>query len=233
MSKKICLLCMVLILCLSGCGKQKPVFEEGVVMHLNDGDVTMNEFLLYASSIVRECEEVYGEDVWQQEVTLENGDEFSFADYTKIQIVEQIRMTHLLAEQAESYGVSLSEEEQAVISDDAEAYYRALLENGVDTGEMSFPLILSVYEQCALAEKVFQAMTADLAFVDGLSEEEIAAGRMDAFSAAYQKLSKEYYPDWDIYQYADMDSIFALIFDEDTELNVSDIQLEGEVEEVE
>ncbi len=130
-------------------------FTEDIAFFINQEEsVSMGEFLLYAASITQSMEQTYGIDVWKETVTLNNGSKISYEELTKRQIVEQIRMTRLLCEKADEYGITLSEKEQKSISTDAKTYLESINKYNVGEKGIDLSTVLKVYKDNALAEKV-------------------------------------------------------------------------------
>lgn len=73
----------------------------------------------------------------------------------KEEIAESIRIVKVLCAAGEKYGISLSEEEEAVLKDSADSYYDALMENGVDGSFLTSAVTNRYVREQYLSEKVY------------------------------------------------------------------------------
>ena len=172
-------------------------FPSNIVMYINKEDpVTIGEYLIYAASISQEATEVYGDDVWSQVVEVNNGDYVTFEEYTKQEICEQIKLTHLLAAAAVNYNIELSEDELKALSTDAQEYHNSLSEVDSGTVGIDLALILKVYKENLLAEKVYNEIISDVEKTNEMFDDDYEEACIRYFEKKYEKISNKEAKNW-------------------------------------
>lgn len=172
-------------------------FPDNVAMFITkDEPITISEYLIYAASVSQEVTNLYGMEIWNQTIEVNKGDYVTYEEYTRQQICEQIKLTHILSTNADTYNVSLSEEELRLISSDADEYHRSLAE--VDSGSLGIDLslILRIYKENFIAEKVYSKIISDAQRTDEMFQDEYEEACIKHFEKIYKKLCKEQAKDW-------------------------------------
>ena len=162
--RKKCGLVLALILCLmsfTACSGARVVFTTGYgeneVFRIDSAVCTLPEFMIYLTNTQNQYENVYGPEVWNislEEVTLEeNVKEMVLAK------LAQIKTMYLLAE---SKGVELTETEQEQVQQAAQEYFRSLNETEVELLGIDLDIIVQMYKEYALVNKVYQYIIQDI-----------------------------------------------------------------------
>ena len=156
------LLCMAL---LGACGKEgdgtKVLFTTGVgkdeIFRIADEVCKKEELMVYLTTTQNQYEEVYGTEIWNTEhdgVTLEEN-----VKDTVLAKIAQIKTMYLMARDRE---VTLSEEETALVESTAAAYFNSLNEKEVELLGVTPDTIRELYQEYAMAEKVYQQIIQDI-----------------------------------------------------------------------
>ena len=163
---------LVSALFLTGCGNtQEQELDGAQTAFTVDGEeVSLREWNFYVRMNQMQWErdelETYGDDMWSMEV---DEDGTTLADSLKGEVRDLICRTHLSAQRAEEYGVSLSESQKEEIWQRAQdfmgAYHEALLEYAGADEEF-------VYEQLCLTELSLLAEEAAVADYEPELQEE-------------------------------------------------------------
>lgn len=204
---------LVLILRQKGKDEVNLLFNKDTAMYVTESDiVSIGEYLIYAASISQEAMEMYGENVWEEEVTIGDKNSLFFEEYTKRQVCEQIKMTHMLNAVADKYKVSLTEEELQAILSDAKNYNESLKE--IDTSEIGIDLalILKVYKENALAEKVYHSILAKVEKTDEMLEGEYEEACYSYFENEYNKICEDISANWSYEKYVNIEGIGLIKF---------------------
>lgn len=172
-------------------------FPDNIAMFISkDEPITVSEYLIYAASVSQEVTNIYGKDIWNQTIEVNKGDYVTYEEYTRQQICEQIKLTHILSTYADSYNVSLSEEELLLLSSDAEEYHKSLAEANAGSLGVDLPLILGIYKENLVAEKVYKKIISDVKKTDDMFNDEYEEACIKYFEKIYKKLCKERAKDW-------------------------------------
>lgn len=172
-------------------------FPDNVTMFISkDEPITISEYLIYAASVSQEVTNLYGMEIWNQTIEVNKGDYITYEEYTKQQICEQIKLTHILGTYADTYNVSLSEEELLLLSSDAEEYHKSLAEANSGSLGIDLPLILKIYKENLIAEKVYNKIISDVKKTDEMFNDEYEEACIKYFEKIYKKLCKEQAKDW-------------------------------------
>lgn len=172
-------------------------FPDNIAMYITkDEPITIGEYLIYAASVSQEATEIYGEDVWNQAIEVNNGDYVTFEEYTRQQICEQIKLTHILSAVANTYNVTLSQEESVALSEDAEVYHKSLAEFDSGNVGIDLALILKVYKENLVAEKVYNEIISNVKKTDEMFNDEYEEACINYFEKEYKKISKIQAKNW-------------------------------------
>ena len=150
---------------LGACGKDgdgtKVVFTTGVgkdeIFRIADEVCKKEELMVYLTTTQNQYEEVYGTEIWNTEhdgVTLEEN-----VKDTVLAKIAQIKTMYLMARDRE---VTLSEEETALVESTAAAYFNSLNEKEVELLGVTPDTIRELYQEYAMAEKVYQQIIQDI-----------------------------------------------------------------------
>lgn len=159
----ILLFCMILGLStFAACGDgTKVVFTTGLnkneVFRIGNETCTVAEIMVYLTNTQNQYESIFGSEVWQvslEGVTLEeNVKEIVLAK------IAQIKTMYLLALDRD---VILDEDELKKVEAAAEEYYDSLNETEIELMKADIEVIRRLYEEYALAEKVYQHIIQDV-----------------------------------------------------------------------
>lgn len=183
-------------------------FSDDIAMFITKDDpVSISEFLIYAASVSQEVSATYGDDIWNQTIEVNKGDYVTYEEYTRQQICEQIKLTHILSTYANTYNVTLTEEELVLLSSDAEEYHKNLSEANSGSVGIDLSLILQVYKENLLAEKVYKKITSNVEKTNEMFQDEYEDACINYFDKIYKKLSKEQVKDWKYITHVNVDKI--------------------------
>ncbi len=155
------LLLVGIVLAVSVGSGKKVVFTTGFgqdeVFRIGSVSCTKPEVMVYLTNVQNRYEEVYGEEVWtisKDGVTLEDN-----VRETVLARLAQVKTMYLLALEKE---VSLEESEQALVRRAAEEYYQSLSERETELLGVKQDTIQTLYEEYALANKVYEYIIRDV-----------------------------------------------------------------------
>lgn len=147
---------VILIFTLSGCGEEAQN-EEGkyVVFDYAGEEICLDEVYIYAQTTIEEYEQEYGEDIWDKTITTDDGLEMNVEDMARRQVISDIVTVKTLTAQADSYGVNLTAEEEALMEKDAEDFYSNLTDEQIEETSMELDTVIRVKKENLLADKVY------------------------------------------------------------------------------
>lgn len=164
---KLCvgLAALLVMASLCACSKEdmpgKVVFTTGFgsdeLFRIGDISCTMPEYMLYLTNMQNDYESVFGTRIWDvtyEETTLED----NIKDIVLAQIA-QMKSIYLLAQEKE---VVLTEEEEKLLEVAAKEYYSSLNEAEIEAIGVTEEIVLQLYTEYALAEKVYQQIVAEV-----------------------------------------------------------------------
>ena len=168
----ICVMCLGLSLLVS-CSKEKKEdvaeekidFQKSTVFAVNGEEVSEGEWNLYAIPILDETNVIYGKDIWSYKMDPEGR---LFGESLQESIRERIVNVKVVAGQAASLGVKLTEDEKNEISISASEYLDKLSETEKNEYGITEELVEKVYSDNLLATKVYENLTLN---VDTSTEE--------------------------------------------------------------
>lgn len=132
-------------------------FNEDELFRIGSLSCTKAEFMVYLTNTQNQYENVYGPEIWnvsQDDMTLEEN-----IKETVLAKIAQIKSMYLLAKEK---GVEFSEEENATLEQAAETYYSSLTEEEIQAMGVTREIVLSLYQEYAYAEKVYEQIIADI-----------------------------------------------------------------------
>ncbi len=150
---------------LAACGKDgngtKVVFTTGTgkndVFRIEDEICKREELMVYLTNTQNQYEEVYGTEIWNTEhngVTLEEN-----VKETVLAKIAQIKTMYLMAKERQ---VQLTEQEAAQVEKAAAAYFNSLNAKEVELLGVTPDTIRELYQEYAMAEKVYQLIVQDI-----------------------------------------------------------------------
>ncbi len=168
--KKRCMFLLLVILAgisIAGCTKTQEEekteivlttdFKENEVFRINTESCTTPEMMVYMSTLQAQYESVFGREIWEKDLggfTLEQ----QLKD-TILARLAQIKVMNLLAK---NYGVTLSEEENALIEKAAAEYLSKLKPGEISAMGVTGEMIEMLYREYAMANKVYSEITKDI-----------------------------------------------------------------------
>ncbi len=132
-------------------------FGEDEVFRLEEQSCRLPELYVYLTNMQNQYEKVYGSQIWEASAggkTLEE----NVKETALAQIVQVKAMTLM----ARNYGISLTEEEKEKVKTLAEEYYDSLNETEIEAMGVNLSLIRQLYEEYALADRVYHFLIKDI-----------------------------------------------------------------------
>ena len=156
-----CLVPALCVVALTSCSGAKVVFTTGFgeneVFRIDSAVCTLPELMVYLTNTQNQYENVYGSEVWNislDGVTLEeNVKEMVLAK------IAQIKTMYLLAGNKD---VKLTEAEQTKVEQAAQEYFRSLNDTEVELLGVDQDIIVQLYTEYALADKVYEYIIQDI-----------------------------------------------------------------------
>lgn len=133
------------------------VFAQDEIFRIEKLSCTLPEMMVYLTNMKNQYESVYGDRIWQASYegeTLEGN-----IKETVLARVAKIKAMNLLAQEKD---ITLDEEEQDKIVKAAEEYFHSLSAQEVQELGVTQALIRQMYEEYALAGKVYEYLIADI-----------------------------------------------------------------------
>ena len=163
--KIVCVLLIAgMMFSIAGCGEgenKKIVlttgFEKNEVFRIEDISCMKSEIMVYLTNTQNQYEQVYGEEIWETSV----GD-VTLEENVKDIVLAKIARIKTLNLMAEEYDVTLNEAEMNKVKVAADEYYDSLSETEKDVLGIDKALITSLYKECAIADKVCEAILEDI-----------------------------------------------------------------------
>ena len=158
----IIIICILMFL-LSGCSEKKTKivlhtgFAKDEVFRVEEMSCSLSELMVYLTTTQSRYEKVYGEQIWEtslEGVTLEE----SMKDMVLAQL-SQIKALNLLARQEQ---LELSPEEMNKVKEAAKEFYETLTKEERKVLNADEDLIEHLYEEYALANKVYHYLIKDI-----------------------------------------------------------------------
>ena len=151
------------IFILSGCGDKTKIvltngFQEGELFRIDDVCCFDKEAYVYLSNIENQYSSIFGEEIWQ---TSHNG--VSLEDNVRNSVLGRLTKVKLMDMLASSKEIKLSSEEKSLAKKAAKEYYNGL--NSETISKMAGIKendVLNMYEDYALANKVYNQLTQDV-----------------------------------------------------------------------
>lgn len=164
--KTILILGLCICMLLSGCqvAGRKVVFTTGLgtkdIFRIGDSVCTLPEAKVYLCNYQNIYGSAYGLNLWEQEDSRAQLEKY-VKELTISELARITCMDMLAAEQ----GISLNEEEKKKVADAAEEYFDSLNEDEIAYMDVTVETIQTLYENYALADKLYSSLT------EGVNEE--------------------------------------------------------------
>ncbi|MDE7313711.1 MAG: peptidyl-prolyl cis-trans isomerase [Eubacterium sp.] len=151
----------MLLACMAGCGKgdslHVPQIMSRQVLKVDGESYSLAEAKVYLLNYQNLYGTVAGVDLWQQE-----SQEDLLKDYIKNLTIAQMTKILSMDSLAKSRDIVLEEEEVAEVAKAAKAYYESLNDTELAYLEVNETDIQKLYEDYALAQKLYKSLTVDI-----------------------------------------------------------------------
>ncbi|MBE5867914.1 MAG: peptidylprolyl isomerase [Lachnospiraceae bacterium] len=159
-----CLLAVFVVL-LTACGKGgggttvvlTTGFRKDEVFRIDSVSCTLPEIMVYLTNTQNQYESVYGKQIWDTDM-----DGVTLEENVKDTVLARIAQIKSMALMAKEKGVTLTEEEKALAGQAASRYYGGLNETEVALMGVEEKTINTLYQEFALAQKVYQLIIQDI-----------------------------------------------------------------------
>ncbi len=149
----------------SGCGKDTndsrivltTGFEEGVLFYIEDSKCYVPEAKVYILNLENGYESVYGDELMSREL-----DGVSVSDKVSSISLSRLAEVKALGLLAGERNVHLTEKEVSKCSQSADRYFKSLSGSDIKDMEITPELLTSMYQDYALAYKVYDDITKDI-----------------------------------------------------------------------
>lgn len=142
----------------AGCGKGDPLHVQQIlskpVLKVDGESYSLSEAKVYLVNYQNLYGNVAGVDLWQQE-----SQEGMLEEYIKNLTIAQLNKILSMDSLAKSRGIALEEEEVAGVQKAAKAYYESLNDTELAYLEVKETDIEKLYEDYALAQKLYKSLT--------------------------------------------------------------------------
>lgn len=132
-------------------------FEKNEVFRIEDVSCMLPEVMVYLTNTQNQYEQVYGEEIWETGV----GD-ITLEENVKDIVLAKIARIKTLNLMAKENDVVLNDAEMNKVKVAADEYYDSLSETERELLNIDKALVTSLYEECALADKVCEYILADI-----------------------------------------------------------------------
>ena len=157
---------MMVSCALTGCGeknaeKRKVVlttgFERNEVFRLDRTSCTLPEIMIYLTNTQNQYESVFGNEIWEKDLKGANLE--SSIKENVLARIAQIKAMNLLAQK---HAITLDEKELNLSLKAAEQYYNSLNDIEIKKMGVTEEMIVSLYQEYALANKVYRDIIKDI-----------------------------------------------------------------------
>ena len=162
---KFCTFCVLIMLIslFCGCGQDTKIvlttgFGEHEIFRIDAEKCEAQEAYIYLANIKNQYSSVFGNEIWS---TTQNGS--SLEDNVKSTVLSRLAKIKMMKLLAANYDLELESSEEDKCKSAAREYYATLTsEEKSMMGDVSEDIILGMYEDYALADKVYQYLTKDV-----------------------------------------------------------------------
>lgn len=132
-------------------------FAKNEVFRIEDISCTLPEMMVYITTMQNQYENVYGTQIWDIATPGE-----SLSENVKNNALAKMAQVKTMNLMARQFDVTLDEEELALVHQIAANYYQSLNQAEIQGMQVSETLIQQMYEEYALAEKVYNYIIRDI-----------------------------------------------------------------------
>ncbi|MCR5214436.1 MAG: peptidyl-prolyl cis-trans isomerase [Eubacterium sp.] len=155
------ILSVMVLISFSGCGESETQVTKGDTVILFMGqEIGLGEVYLYANTVIEDYEKMYGEGIWDTDVSVSSDKSLNMEDITRRDIIEDIVHVKLLCAKASEYKVDLSEAETEEAKREADDFYKNLTDQQLSDMQINYELVQLVLRENALASKVYDKIIA-------------------------------------------------------------------------
>lgn len=140
----------------TGCKTSTENYSTTVVATYGDENIYMDEAYFYAKLTQYQYEAYYGNTLWSYDFS---GAGKTFEDSVKETVMGQIYQTYILNDEAEEMGISLNEEQIAIISENVAEFMKD--EKLVEATKATETMVEKVYTMNAIANLVYESLVED------------------------------------------------------------------------
>lgn len=179
MRKKIVwIITAILVLSMAGCSKGKDESKDSsvvvestgtptdqdtmkdnanrVIVTVNGQEVTFDEFRIYLQSQRDEIEVMYGDDIWAMEIDDEGT---TYEEMFKKSVYDQIVNVKLVCSQAETLGITLSEDELLDVDEYTSQFLSEFSDEALEYYSVNKDMIRNIYKDNVLYNKIYESLT--------------------------------------------------------------------------
>lgn len=132
-------------------------FAKNEIFRIEKASCVLPEVMVYLMNTKNQYEQTFGSQIW--EVSYQGGNLEDNIKETVLARLARVKAMNLLAQER---GIALEEDELAKTKEAAEVYYDSLTQEEIQALEVSLQLLETMYQEYALAEKVYQNVIADI-----------------------------------------------------------------------
>ncbi|MCH5257007.1 MAG: peptidylprolyl isomerase [Lachnospiraceae bacterium] len=156
----------ILVSAITGCGAKnsdgvKVILTTGLgkdeIFRIETASCTLPEIMVYLTNIQNQYESAYGKEIWN----IDSGD-MSLEENVKDIALAQIARIKTMNLMALRYKVELSDEENEQVEFAAGTYYNSLNDTEIEAMGIDEDVIINLYSEYALAEKVYRYIIKDI-----------------------------------------------------------------------
>lgn len=148
---------------LSSCDtkKQPEKKDDTVVLYYGGNPVSVGETYIYYMTVAQKYELLYGKEVWQVVVASGTDGERSAEDIIREEVINEIVRVKTLVACADEYNVGLTAEEEELLTEEAEEFYKGLTDDDIGRMKITKEMVELVMRESRMARAVEEAMLAE------------------------------------------------------------------------
>lgn len=127
-----------------------------VLLRIGDLEISYGEVVLYMQSTKEKVETLYGKEVW--DYVLDDAGT-TYAEKLKEELLKQITYTKIVCAQAESLGISLTEDERMNVDEYTDNYLANFSNEEMAYYGITRELVWGIYADNLLATKIYESLT--------------------------------------------------------------------------
>lgn len=132
-------------------------FARNEVFKIESMSGTLPEIMVYLVNMQEQYESVYGKEIWQRDL---NGT--TLAESVKDTVLANLAQVKAMNLLAQKHNVTLDEMEKQFAKEAAKEYYESLNETEIAVMQVDEELLAQMYEEYALANKVYEYIIKDI-----------------------------------------------------------------------